>query len=274
MKRTHLILAAVLAATAAAQAAIAELKLPAPLPAFKTPEQLAKWRQEMVEKASAVDEQANAKATQDADAFYTGKPYVTEIGGYAFKYRNYDSELNRWTTMDPSGFPDGVNAQRYCPVPNSQFDSDGLKTMTLRCSETWCKITSTTKLYTATAATITTTKGTSTHWDVNLGVTASSDKVVTAAVQGAVGNMNSSDYTYSVSYAWNVSGAASVKTLGMQASQYVPYIPEGMSFSQWIVKPVDAMTSSDSYELNPNSYTKETRVTEWFQWAGSYEVKE
>jgi len=55
MKTTHIILAAVLAATSAIQAATAEHKLPAPLPEFKTPEQLAVWRKEMAAKAAAAD---------------------------------------------------------------------------------------------------------------------------------------------------------------------------------------------------------------------------
>ena len=51
---------------------------------------------------------------QPVEYFYTGKPYDADTETYTFKYRNYDPELNRWTTADPSGFPDGANNQVYC----------------------------------------------------------------------------------------------------------------------------------------------------------------
>ena len=122
MKTKHILLAAVLAATSAIQAATAEHKLPAPLPEFKTPEQLAKWRKEVTAKAQVADTQVQFAAL----AFYTGKPYVEESGAYAFKYRHYDPELSRWTTIDPSGFPDGLNNQIYCNRPLTGFDPDGM----------------------------------------------------------------------------------------------------------------------------------------------------
>ena len=138
MKTTHIILAAVLAATSAIQAASAEHKLPAPLPEFKTPEQLTVWRQEMAEKAKAADALADKQAnsalpnsrstlTEGASAFYTGKPYVEESGSYAFKFRQYDPELSRWTSADPSGFPDGANQWTYIANHVGMgFDPDGL----------------------------------------------------------------------------------------------------------------------------------------------------
>jgi RHS repeat-associated protein len=43
------------------------------------------------------------------DVFYTGKPYEEDLGGYVFNYRTYSPDINRWTTPDPSGFPDGAN---------------------------------------------------------------------------------------------------------------------------------------------------------------------
>jgi len=124
MKTTHILLAAVLAATSAVQAATAEHKLPAPLPEFKTPEQLAKWRQEMTEKAAAADELT--KSSSSTFAFFTGKPFVEETGSYAFKFRQYDPELNRWTSADPSGFPDGANSHAYGKSPVSGLDPNGL----------------------------------------------------------------------------------------------------------------------------------------------------
>ena len=124
MKTTQIILAAVIAATSAIQAATAEHKLPAPLPEFKTPEQLAKWRQEMTEKAAAAD--ALTKSSSSTFAFFTGKPFVEETGSYAFKFRQYDPELNRWTSADPSGFPDSANNCRYSNSPTFEFDVLGL----------------------------------------------------------------------------------------------------------------------------------------------------
>ena len=57
---------------------------------------------------------------------YTGKPYNKELGAYVFNERNYDPTISRWTTADPSGFPDGANNQAYAPVPTSDFDYQGL----------------------------------------------------------------------------------------------------------------------------------------------------
>ncbi|MEI8122384.1 MAG: RHS repeat-associated core domain-containing protein [bacterium] len=139
MKTTHILLAAILAATSAIQSATAEHKLPAPLPQFKTPEQLAKWRQEMAAKAAATDalavEQANSTLpishSEAPSLFYTGKPYVEEIGSYAFKFRQYNPELSRWTTVDPSGFPDGANNAAYSAIPTCQLDCQGLATVTV-----------------------------------------------------------------------------------------------------------------------------------------------
>jgi len=139
MKTAHILLAAVLAATSAIQAATAEHKLPAPLPEFKTPEQLVVWRKEMAEKAAAADAQA-AKQTnstsishstlaEGTSVFYTGKPFLQETGSYAFKFRQYNPELNRWTSADPSGFPDGSNNGAYLPTPTSELDWQGLLTV-------------------------------------------------------------------------------------------------------------------------------------------------
>lgn len=66
---------------------------------------------------------------QPVEYFYTGKPYDADSESYTFRYRNYDPELNRWTTVDPSGFPDGANSLIY--INNSPlhcFDFEGLQT--------------------------------------------------------------------------------------------------------------------------------------------------
>jgi RHS repeat-associated protein len=59
---------------------------------------------------------------------YTGKPYNADLGAFVFNYRDYDPRINRWTSADPSGFPDGANNQCYGPVPTHCIDSAGLDT--------------------------------------------------------------------------------------------------------------------------------------------------
>jgi RHS repeat-associated protein len=66
----------------------------------------------------------SSPATAPQELFFTGKPYLEETGQYLFLFRHYDPELARWTTADPSGFPDGANNLAYvnnCPV--SAMDS-------------------------------------------------------------------------------------------------------------------------------------------------------
>ncbi len=92
----------------------------APLPEFKNEKQLAEWR---AEKAAETD----AKSVTQETAFYTGKPYLASTGNYAFKLRSYQPELARWTSEDPSGFPDGANQNRYAPTPTEEYDSLGLE---------------------------------------------------------------------------------------------------------------------------------------------------
>jgi len=41
-------------------------------------------------------------------------------------YRSYDPEISRWTTCDPSGFPNGLNNSIFTNKPTSSFDPDGL----------------------------------------------------------------------------------------------------------------------------------------------------
>ncbi len=96
----------------------------APLPEFKNEKQLAEWR---AEKSSGVTSQGYAA---EETAFYTGKPYLSSSGGYAFKYRSYNPELARWTSEDPSGFPDGANGNVYVMAPTTQLDALGLDNVT------------------------------------------------------------------------------------------------------------------------------------------------
>lgn len=110
---------------------------PAPLPDFMTPAQLTKWRAEMTAKAGKQDalnaSVVGASSTKysasspNSIPFYTGKPYIAETGTYVFKYREYNPEMARWTTVDPKGFPDGANAFSYVNNKSvSFFDDTGL----------------------------------------------------------------------------------------------------------------------------------------------------
>lgn len=129
MKTKYIILAAILAASSALQTAVAENKLPAPKPEFKTQEELVKWSEEKTKEAAAAD---SASAIRDSQFFFTGKPYLEESGTYAFLFRQYDPELSRWTSTDPSGFPDGANNRIYTRnIVTSAVDPDGLETVSL-----------------------------------------------------------------------------------------------------------------------------------------------
>ena len=51
--------------------------------------------------------------TQDKSTFFSGKPFVEDLG-YAFMFRNYRSEMGKWQTQDPLGYPTGFNNFAYC----------------------------------------------------------------------------------------------------------------------------------------------------------------
>jgi len=109
------------------QASVTEHQPPAPLPEFKTPEQLARWRAETTAKTANLESASSRPSTLDSSTpFYTGKPYLAESGSYAFKYREFNPKMGRWTTVDPSGFPDGANNRIYAAVPTTEFDDNGL----------------------------------------------------------------------------------------------------------------------------------------------------
>jgi len=112
------------------QAATAEHKLPAPMPEFMSQEQVTKWQADRIAKAQAKKsaETAATQASSAPSAFYTGKPYVEETGSYAFRFRQYDPELNRWTSADPSGYPDSPNNSAYNAIPTFEYDWQGLVT--------------------------------------------------------------------------------------------------------------------------------------------------
>ena len=126
-ERTALVLTMAIS-LAGLQASVTEHQPPAPLPEFKTPDQLAKWRADTTVRSANQESTSSRLSTQDSSTpFYTGKPYLAESGSYAFKYREYNPEMGRWTTVDPSGFPDGANNSLY--VKNNcirLIDNNGL----------------------------------------------------------------------------------------------------------------------------------------------------
>jgi len=124
MKIKHYIIALAAFAVAAFTTTLHASGLPAPMPEFLSQEQLVKWQADRI---AAAESKQTATREQAAIQFYTGKPFDSSSGSYLFKYRSYDPELNRWTSSDPSGFPDGANNHLY--VENSitfSFDPDGL----------------------------------------------------------------------------------------------------------------------------------------------------
>jgi RHS repeat-associated protein len=60
-------------------------------------------------------------------ARFTGKFYVEELESFIFHHRNYSPKIARWNTLDPSGFPDGINQLAYANNdPVSNYDPHGL----------------------------------------------------------------------------------------------------------------------------------------------------
>ena len=51
--------------------------------------------------------------TTDTSAFFTGKPYINELG-YTFLFRNYRADTGKWLSQDLIGYPDGWNNFSYC----------------------------------------------------------------------------------------------------------------------------------------------------------------
>jgi RHS repeat-associated protein len=99
---------------------------PAPLPDFMDKAQLAKWNADQ----AAVRAASTPAPAESSNQFYTGKPYVADVDGYIYKYRTYNPEMSRWTSADPSGFPDGVNNHLYTANPLSNYDAEGLTVLT------------------------------------------------------------------------------------------------------------------------------------------------
>ncbi len=137
--RPTLVLAAILTSCAFAE-------IPAKLPEFMNPEQLAKWRAETAAENAAKAKSAPSKpdaqsSTLDVPTpFFTGKPYIESTGTYAFKYRSYNPVLARWTSEDPSGFPDGANGSIYTGNPICNIDYQGLEVLPVTISIPWVSL--------------------------------------------------------------------------------------------------------------------------------------
>ncbi len=62
---------------------------------------------------SAIDKTSFGADTSDKSSFFTGKPYVEDLG-YAFLFRNYRADMGKWLSADLIGYPDGWNNFAYC----------------------------------------------------------------------------------------------------------------------------------------------------------------
>ena len=62
---------------------------------------------------SAIAKTSFGADTSDNSSFFTGKPYVEELG-YAFLFRNYRADMGKWLSQDLIGYPDGWNNFAYC----------------------------------------------------------------------------------------------------------------------------------------------------------------
>ena len=87
------------------------------LPEFMNAQQLTAWR---------AQHEAPVSPPQPNDGFFTGKPYDATSDSYLFMYRNYSATAVRWTSCDPSGFPDGPNTYAYVNNCSTCIDPDGL----------------------------------------------------------------------------------------------------------------------------------------------------
>lgn len=101
----------------AISSSICSAAIPASLPGFKSRAELEK----------VAKNTQSLLAESDKSEFYTGKPFDTDREEILFMHRSFNPELGRWTSYDPSGFPDGANNTTY--VANKVtvcFDAPGL----------------------------------------------------------------------------------------------------------------------------------------------------
>ena len=71
---------------------------------------------------SAIDKTSFGDDIEDKRLFFTGKPYVEDLG-YTFLFRNYRADLGKWQMRDLIGYPNGWNNFAYCGnMPRVRFD--------------------------------------------------------------------------------------------------------------------------------------------------------
>lgn len=71
-------------------------------------------------------------------ALFTGKPYISQLGSFVFRHRNYSPVSNRWDVSDPIGYPDGRNQFQYVQSdPILKVDPEGLATRAFQLSTVW-----------------------------------------------------------------------------------------------------------------------------------------
>jgi RHS repeat-associated protein len=125
MKHKYQIIAGALAVSIIATAYVGAASLSAPLPEFRTNEQLTAQRSPVGESQRS----SGVNVSSNSEEFYTGKVIDVDSGAYTFWFRNYDPSLSRWLSGDPSGFPDGANSHIYAGAPTSGLDPSGLAWM-------------------------------------------------------------------------------------------------------------------------------------------------
>lgn len=111
----HINIAGALAVAVLSTIDASAASLPADTPKFQSQERLLGQHEANVSRLTLHEEQHLNPALDIPKrvGFYTGKPYDSETVSYTFKYRNYSTNSMRWTTVDPSGFPDGPNNSIY-----------------------------------------------------------------------------------------------------------------------------------------------------------------
>ena len=70
----------------------------------------------------AIDKTSFGADSTDKTSFFTGKPYVEDLG-YVFLLRNYRADTGKWQMRDLIGYPNGWNNFAYCGnMPRVRFD--------------------------------------------------------------------------------------------------------------------------------------------------------
>lgn len=106
MNRNTIVASVVLMAVSASHLWASDL--PAPMPEFQSKDQLA-----LLDANRDVRPVQTKETITSQTHFYTGRLYDETQKAYIYKDRQYSPILARWTTEDPSGYPDGANNLLY-----------------------------------------------------------------------------------------------------------------------------------------------------------------